>query len=454
MIINTIIYLIKLKFKLFFIKKKTAVLTNIFYLVLLFSVIFNGILFSIIINKLEEINKLPYNFKNYSYLIIILIICIRNIFPVYKPFQDYFPKYYNINIIEKIVYKSIYDIFSPFFILLFVFYCIIIFLSKPFFVNDFILFSIILITGYFFELIIKILIEHSFNKFRKKALITFVLLLFTIIYICTLLFLNNSFETTFIIFLSFLLSVTIILFYCYKFKEVKSYRIKDKLQTNNNLFNYLIKESFRNKKIRISFFFGLIFKMLLVIVSLFILKKKGHALYNSEFILWLFSSPLIYFTYVLNNIWGYSKNMWLRIQYSSNSFNNFLLIYTIKFSLIIFIDFVITISVFIFLTEKNIILDFIYYYLNLSVILYFIGFFNSWFLPVNIINVFSLDKFNNNTSTGASLITITLFVILFFLPKTIGLSICYFVVFISYLFVKRNKNKITERTYKIFFLNE
>lgn len=75
---------------------------------------------------------------------------------------------------------------------------------------------------------------------------------------------------------------------------------------------------FRNHKLaRQMLLFGLAFKVLILGADAFAFAEKGRHILDEVETLWLFVGPLVVFSYVFNNVWGFYRNLWLSVERSS-----------------------------------------------------------------------------------------------------------------------------------------
>ncbi|RIJ34040.1 hypothetical protein [Pontibacter oryzae] len=77
---------------------------------------------------------------------------------------------------------------------------------------------------------------------------------------------------------------------------------------------------FKNhKQARQMLLFGFSFKTIILAADAFAFVKKGGHIFDDIVTLWLFVGPLVVFSYVFNNVWGFYRNLWLTVERSSGS---------------------------------------------------------------------------------------------------------------------------------------
>lgn len=70
--------------------------------------------------------------------------------------------------------------------------------------------------------------------------------------------------------------------------------------------------------------FGLIFKTIILALDATAYLRKGEHIFDHILSLWMFVGPLVIFSYVFNNVWGFYRNLWLTIERSSGSYKDFI----------------------------------------------------------------------------------------------------------------------------------
>ena len=78
--------------------------------------------------------------------------------------------------------------------------------------------------------------------------------------------------------------------------------------------NMYLKLILNNPKARMPLLIAIIFKLLFLGGDYFVNQAKGTHFFDGEFIYWLFASPLILFTYIFNNVWGFWRSIWFNYE--------------------------------------------------------------------------------------------------------------------------------------------
>ena len=165
---------------------------------------------------------------------------------------------------------------------------------------------------------------------------------------------------------------------------------------------------FQNKKIRSSLIVGAMFKMGILGVDTYLFNKSGDHLFNSDFLLWLFASPVLIFNYVFNNTWGYNRALWLTLDKSPEPGRELQFFYLRLIGLPLFLDFVLSAVYFAFRSEWVVIG--LVSWVTLAIICLVFGFYWSMVKPKLILKTISTK---GNTYIWSNLLSM-LFVMLLY----------------------------------------
>ncbi|MDX5438305.1 MAG: hypothetical protein LPK03_13965, partial [Pontibacter sp.] len=100
---------------------------------------------------------------------------------------------------------------------------------------------------------------------------------------------------------------------------------------------------FKNhKQARQMLIFGFVFKAIILGADALAFTKKGEHVLDNIVTLWVFVGPLVVFSYVFNNVWGFYRNMWLTVERSSGSVKQFLEVTWMALRVPLLIDAVLT----------------------------------------------------------------------------------------------------------------
>lgn len=245
-------------------------------------------------------------FRYYTLLAVAGITLARMVFPNYVPMKQLFPGYYPVSRIEKYLTSLVVDFQKPFFLYILVF----IFSGYYYLETSALQF---LITG-----LLVVVNSHLVRRFLQylidyetKSSWWFVhgLGALTILSVIgVLIFANMEVPHLLLLLLLVLASAGFL-----QEISIRSSRQGEILSKSNKL-HILPKLLLNNKMARLPLVFGLIFKSFILCMIFLAAKLKGKDLFDEQFVLWIFATPLILFTYVFDNMWGFWKSLWLNLE--------------------------------------------------------------------------------------------------------------------------------------------
>lgn len=331
----------------------------------------------------------------------------RGFFPSYKPVRSYFKRFHPINGWLKFILNYLSDFISLYF------------LTMGSFIISIIYFSPTIAEVYIYLLIVSLIGSHlarrSFQtvienriSFSKSNVIT-LLIAITIFLISVVSFLIYQIPTA--LFITGVVLSFIIIAYTLEEKcdkEEGDFLNSKKTGVRNVSIDLLIK----NKYVRTPLIFGYFFKIVILILDLFIYSKSQTHFGNNLIIIFLFASPLILFTYIFNNSWGYFKNYWFVIDQGLSNGKSIFKMYLYILWLPLSFDLVISISYFI-LTPSNILLEGLIMYFISLIILTLGGFFWSMFNPSRVEQGLSFKVNSSILGSITSIAIVSSFMLLF-----------------------------------------
>ncbi len=375
-------YLIFHKMK-FFIRELKNPWKLILTIVLLFTAWIYGLFFGYLSNKLStgEIDIISIErFFNFIFIGIAGLTIIRMFFPNYIPLKLLFPKYYPISKGKRYLASLINNFQKPYFL-----YISIFIISTTYYLEN--LSIQFLITSYLILInshLVRRCFQYLFDfKTKKKDFIVHILLLFAML----------SFFITFLLFkidlLILLITLMVGLTFIGYFQEssIESFTNRE-FKSKSEKLNITIKLLINNKKARLPLIVGLIFKSVIFLGDFFIFRTKGTLLFEGQIVFWLFVSPLILFTYVFNNIWGFWKNIWLNIDTRIGQYKPLIWLGLRLMLIPLILDMIITIPI-ILLSWNNLRIIVIFYFTT-SVYLVMLSFLWSLITPRKIMSIFQM----------------------------------------------------------------
>jgi len=302
-------YFLLIKIKSGFLDLKNPLKLFLFLMLALTSVLY-GWLLALFSQQvlMGDVGELTINLLfNYILLIIFIITLLRMIFPTYKPQQALFPLSYPLSRWHGYLFSVINGFFTPYF-----FYLLLFLVSGSVFLGEYnIVFlaagSLVLVSSQLFTRLIQYFIDF---RLKKKAFLVLVLvaILATGLYLLSI---------TLVDFGSWpgILVVALLLVSGYFLEinqlEPKKHEHNGGLKKNSGVYLKLITN---NPKVRGPLLVAMVGKVLFFGVDIFLMETKEEHLMNGELFYWIVASPLIIYTYVFNNTWGFWKAIWLNIE--------------------------------------------------------------------------------------------------------------------------------------------
>lgn len=317
-----IAYYIIMRMKRFFLGFKSP-WKIVLHLIFLFTAWGYGRLFAELTNKASygELDSVsPEILINFAFLFIASITIIRMLMPTYKPQRQVLPKYYPLSKWQRYCLSVVSDFQTSYF------FYISLFVVNSFWHLEFSKFTF-LFSG-FSILLSAHLVRRMFHYFIDNKLKAFSYVYIAIIaLILSVTILNIDFFLHYIKSASIL--VPILLFFVGYLLECQVIENKNiELSTSSSKGNYFFKLLVNSNKARLPLIVGVIFKLFILIIDLVMFKSKGKHIFDGQLVYWMFASPLIVFTYIFNNTWGFWKNIWLNYELRSGKYSDM-----IKFNL-------------------------------------------------------------------------------------------------------------------------
>jgi len=107
------------------------------------------------------------------------------------------------------------------------------------------------------------------------------------------------------------------------------------------------------KSVRLALLIGFGLKIIFIGFILFTFIKREKLLLDDQYFFWLFATPLIVYTYIFNNAWGFFKNIWFSLEIASGDYKEMMReCLKLQFFPLI-IDAIITIPLLLFIVEDK-----------------------------------------------------------------------------------------------------
>ncbi|MEI7811888.1 MAG: hypothetical protein WCJ01_05610 [Ignavibacteria bacterium] len=126
----------------------------------------------------------------------------------------------------------------------------------------------------------------------------------------------------------------------------------------------------RNKSARKTIMVAMLLKLFFIVLDLGIYSQSGRHLFSNMYIVWIYVSPVILFSYIYSNTWGFYRSLWFTIDKCTGDFKK---IVTMQLKIMAFpfiLDFL-TASVYFILNKEDIVFGFAFYFTSLLLIIPF-----------------------------------------------------------------------------------
>jgi hypothetical protein len=343
----------------------------------------------------ETPDNLPTSFKNGFTLLIGIFTLGRGYFPVHTPLQSCFRPFHPVGPLPRFALHYLNDLLSTYF------------LAFTAFIFSVITFSASLDFGTGFQFLFALVGSHCLRRIiqtvtENKLIIGIrarMWLIFSLSVMAVALAFQidtgggNALISGLVLALLFFVGFVV---------EEGTYREEAQShQSEHTGLSFSFDMVWRNRTARFSLLIAFIFKAIFLLIDTFTYQKSGNHLFGSIFVVWLFASPAILFTYVFNNTWGYWRNFWLLLE---KSLGGGLAVIQMAFRLLwipLLADFLISLIYFSF--SDQLLVPGLAMYLGSAFILGSFCFFWSSQFPSFIQNPVSLKT---NTSTVSSIVTV------------------------------------------------
>jgi len=417
-----IFFLLKLKINRFF--QDISAKKLVFGMLLIISLIGNALVIS------EAIDTYVYERTSLEVIENVLIIglcfftLVSGFFPSYTPLRFIVAPIYPVSRLRRYIANVVFDVVDLFNVLLLLFFILLVISSEVLTFVFGIRLLVVFFAAYFFKRLLLLLFDQKWSGKKATGILGFVL-----VGIAVSVFFIPSLQFTELISFPGLLVASYIL---------ENFFFREKQQKDNKRSIIGIESSLwltlllKNKKIIIPIFVGMVFKFIL----LFIAGLRWSGIYEKEnaafvmFFIFLFSTPILIFTYVFNNIWGHMKTVWYAVEKASGSVRDLVKYYLKFLAPIILIDF--SISLFFYILIREHFIENLILYFTSAFILITISLFASLVLARPISKVFS---FSTNTNPVFSMISMGVIGSLYLVFSFLSGTASFYLIILLYLLV-------------------
>ncbi|WP_242927354.1 hypothetical protein [Pontibacter vulgaris] len=287
--------------------------------------VFYSWMFSYLLQKAHEggINPSVEKVLGYTNLFILAITIMRSFFPAYIPKTEFIHRIYPIKPMQKFWVELVVELASPFYFVLVSFLLMLFILSPDYGVGHLLQSLMVFLTAHITRRSLQLLVERRI-KWRQSAFITAAIMAgaFVALQVREPMYEPITSPLLLIVHLAALGFFTASSY----FLEQAAFEPKQKVVSySQNSRRSLAWRLFKNNKIaKQLILFGLAFKVLMLAADAGAYTTKGVHLYDQNISIWMFVGPLVLYTYVFNNVWGFYKTLWLTTERASGNIIDFL----------------------------------------------------------------------------------------------------------------------------------
>ena len=315
---------------------------------------FYGWLFSFLLGKAHDgsINPGTDQMITYINLLLLALVIIRSFFPAYLPKTELISRLYPVKPLQKFWTELVVELVSPFYFVLFNFLFLLFLLSSDYsalhLFQSIMVFLAALITRRSLQLFVERKMAWLHINFITAAVFAGA---FIALQVKAPMFKPSSNWIELVVHLA----ATGFFIACNYFLELAAKEPKRKeVNYSQNKRRSLGWRLFKNsKQARPLLLFGIGFKVLMLAADAITFSIKGIHLYDKNISIWLFIGPLVLFSYVFNNVWGFYKNLWLTVERASGKASDFLKASLLLLRIPLLLDTVLLVLYVLFFNHEN-----------------------------------------------------------------------------------------------------
>ena len=380
----------------------------------------------------------PQSVINFSLVAIVSFVLLRMIFPRYKPQRQYLPKFYPLSKFQHYLLSVVSDLTKPLMVGIALFIsicCMYLYDSK-------ITFLLLELSALITAQLLRRLVQYGLD-YRKKSLGN---ALFVISWVIpALLMVNYTFSFQYIRILSLFLPLYLFTIGYFLELTILENR-KSQMAGGTKNSNLYLKLLINNPKARLILFFGIGFKSFLLVADFYTFRSKGKHMFDGQLVYWIFASPLLLFTYVFNNVWGFWKEIWLNYELRTGSYKEMTHFVSRLLVLPVLVDALITLPLLLLTWDLS---RFILLFYVVS-LLFLIAFSFLWSLlfPMSVITSFQM---RGNSSFVSSMVSMVAVVFLSLLKLNYWFYILIpFYLFLSYMAYHYSQDFYRGKKYNLY----
>ena len=439
-------YIITIRLKKIFDFKAHA-LKSVAIILFLSIAVFYGVVFALFSNFLTPQKAIISQkiFNQYLVLFLIIITFLRSFLPQYIPLKNIFAKHYPLNKKKRFTYNLSLEFVCPFYLGIFLF----IVAFSLFVEKSGSVFFVLAFSGIIISHLLKRLLQYSI-EFRFEKIKSIFILLTTIVSIIVV-FLFFSIETGYFNYAVSTIVITVLLLinYLFEINVAESVPSTENSTRKNSRNLFSLKLILKNSSLRTMLIFSVIMKIIFAFFCWVNISEQVGEFYVLYIYANLVLSPLILFSYIFNNFFGFLKSVWLSMNNVGAEPFYYIIIMTKVFAIPLMIDAIVTFISFVFLdmfSTANVIV-----YLTNSILLFSFGVVNSFYFPKKTQNVFSLRATTSSLGGIISVIVIIINILLAIISPLLTLFFSVLAAFGLYFWFRGRILNTRHKLFQVFF---
>ena len=282
-------------------------------------------LFSHLLQQAHEgngIHQHPEQVLEYTNLFLLAVIILRGFFPAYIPRAGVIQRIYPISAVQKFWTELTVELVSPFYFIALNFLIFLFLMAPSYDLVHFLQSILVMLTAHVTLHSLQVFVERKIrwtNSYFYMAAVMAAAFLALQVRVPMfrptsdwLMLVVHASALGFFLAAGFLLEQSA----C----EVRHKVVNSSSSAQRSLGWRLLKN---HKLARQMLVFGMVLKVIILAADAVVSLRKGSHIFDEILSLWLFVGPLVMFSYVFNNTWGFYRNLWLTVERSSGSYKDF-----------------------------------------------------------------------------------------------------------------------------------
>ncbi|MDX5421757.1 MAG: hypothetical protein LPK07_10145 [Hymenobacteraceae bacterium] len=299
--------------------------------------------FSFLLQKAHGDNFIPgvEQTLEYANLFLLAIIILKGFFPAYVPKAEIIQRIFPVGPLQKFKTEFLVELVSPFYFILLNFLLFLFLMSPAYTLVHFLQSVLVLLTAHVTLRSLQVFVERKIRWTHSHFISAAVMAgAFIALQVRVPMFKPSEDWLMLIVHMA-----ALGFFVCSNyFLEKAATEPRRKVVTySDNSRRSLGWRLFKNHKLaKQMLIFGLAFKVIILAIDALSLSKAGEHIFEKSVSLWLFVGPLVIYSYVFNNIWGFYRNLWLTVERANGKAKDFVKASLVPLRVPLLLDAVIT----------------------------------------------------------------------------------------------------------------